>query len=484
LGSANPNKAYGHALIARNTIFLFASKMVGFAAFFLFMIVAANQLGKDRFGALSVAIGYTSMFLILSDLGLSLLVVREIGRNRDTLRDYYSNGSILKIVLSFATLAAAVVLLPLCNYRSETTILIPLILLGMLAFSHTQFLGGLFRGIERMEYEAVMFLIERGVILSAGLVCLYHGGGLMAVGLVFLAARILSLLAGLLSIRRYTGSLRLRYNKGFIRKMIVDAYPFAPFAFLATAYFQIDVFILSLLRAEEEVGLFRAALQLVVVWYIIIEAYSGALLPVLSRAYLDSRENIVPLCRRGLRYMTLAGLPLSIGICILAKEIMTVYKEEFHTAWVALAISAWTILFRLLSGIPSTLLTAVDLQSQRFYVVLIGCILSVVLNVVLISYLGFLGCAISTVATSLFLLIAYWYLAYRAGFAITPDSRTIRACLAGVLMALPVWFCSRFGLYIQVGIGFTVYAAAVLGLGAVDRRELSQVVRIFWKKNP
>jgi len=323
-----------------------------------------------------------------------------------------------------------------------------------------------------------MFVIEKVVILVFGLAWLYAGGGLMGVAAVILAARTLSMASGLFFLRTRIDGLQPRLDPAFAQRMIVDAYPFAPFAFFAAAYFQIDIFVLSLIR-QDEVGLLRAALQLVTVWFIIIDSYSGALLPVLSRAFVESPRNLNETCRRGLRYMTLAGLPLALGISALAREIMTVYKEEFHPAWIALAIAAWAILFRLLTGIPSTLLTAVNRQLQRSYVVAIACALSVALNVLLIRRVGYVGCAITTVVTNVFMLVAYGYLAHRAGFTILPDDRTFRVYLAGALMLGALYLSSPLGLFAKAAIGAVVYGLAVLALRVVSRHEIRQVMRLF-----
>jgi O-antigen/teichoic acid export membrane protein len=472
----------GHSLIAKNTIFLFGSKILGFAGFFYFMIVAANYLGKEDFGRLSTAISYAAIFLVLSDLGLSVLIVREIGRNRNNLGKYYSNGSLLKIILAVITIVVALLVLPVCGYDLDTTRIIPFILLAALALSYVQFLAGLFRGIQHMEYEAVMFVIEKVIILVVGLAWLSSGGGLIGVAVVFVIARVFSTLYGLLSLRIRTHSLRLHLDPPFARKLIAHAYPFAPFAFLATAYVQIDIFVLTLIR-QDEVGLFRAAIQLVTVWSMIGESYSGALLPVLSRAFLECPGNLKGICQRGLRYMTLAGLPISLGIFALAREIVTVYKEEFHQTWVALTISTWTILLCLLAGIPATLLTAINRQSQRSYVVAVACALSIALNVLLINLYGYVGCAITVVITNVFLLIAYWYLAHRAGFTILPDSRTLRIYLAGALMLGAVYLSSSLGLFAKAAVGAGVYGLAVVLLGVVSRHEIRQVMRLFFTRS-
>ncbi len=458
--------------------------MAAFGAVLVFNVAAPNILESDlQWGFLSTAMNYAAMFLVFCDLGLSMLVVREVGRDHGLLRRFYANGVTLKIAIGAITLLIGIVASRLMPYRPETLRLVPWFLLSTILYSFSLFLTGLFRGIERMEYEAIMTVAEKIVILMCGLSWLLSGGGLLGIAFIFLGARAIASGLGLFFLRSRIASIRPAVEVGVLRELLTKIWPFAPFAVFAGLYFQLDIFILSLLRGENAVGIYRVAFQLVVVLLFVVDSYSGALMPVLKRVFMESPQDLVPHCQRAVKWMTLVGVPLSLGISCLARPIMDLlYPGRYPGSWVVLSLTAWILILRFLSAVPATLLTSIDRQMGRFYVVLISTVISIASVMLLIPFLGLVACAITTLIVNSFMLIAYWYLAHRAGFTIIPDGRTLRVYLAGGAMYGALYLSSTLGLFTKTAIGAGVYSLAVLLLGVVSRREIQQVIRLFSHK--
>lgn len=178
--------------------------------------------------------------------------------------------------------------------------------------------------------------------------------------------------------------------------------------------------------------------------------------------------------------MTLVALPLALGISSLAKPIMaSLYQERYPESWIVLAIVPWILLLRFLMEIPAVLLTAINRQLDRFYVVLTASIISIVLTLILVPRLGFKACAITTVVVNVYMLTALWYSAYRAGFKLVPDGKTLRIYVAGGVMFGALCFVSRFGLPLQVLTGAVVYVTAVVLLGVLDREEIRRLTTLL-----
>jgi len=64
----------------------------------------ARHLGPEQFGIMSFVISFVSIFIVLTDFGLTTLMVREVSKDETKLSPYFINGGFLKIVLGIATL--------------------------------------------------------------------------------------------------------------------------------------------------------------------------------------------------------------------------------------------------------------------------------------------------------------------------------------------------------------------------------------------
>ena len=68
--------------VIKNAGVLLFGRLSTYVLYFLFTILAARHLGPEDFGVLSLAIAFTGIFGVFMDIGLNLLIVREIARNK------------------------------------------------------------------------------------------------------------------------------------------------------------------------------------------------------------------------------------------------------------------------------------------------------------------------------------------------------------------------------------------------------------------
>jgi O-antigen/teichoic acid export membrane protein len=55
---------------------------------FFFTVFTARYLGAEGYGVLAFALAFTGIFAVLSDMGLSTLMIREISRNPNLVRKF------------------------------------------------------------------------------------------------------------------------------------------------------------------------------------------------------------------------------------------------------------------------------------------------------------------------------------------------------------------------------------------------------------
>ena len=92
--------------VLRNSAFGMAAQMLIKVLSFGFSILIVRQLGAETFGQYAAVTAFGSMFIFISDLGLSVYTVREIARWRDAadgspqVASLYGNILTLRVLLS------------------------------------------------------------------------------------------------------------------------------------------------------------------------------------------------------------------------------------------------------------------------------------------------------------------------------------------------------------------------------------------------
>lgn len=89
--------------IFKNTGIFFIAQIVNYILAFFYTIYITRYLGPESFGILSFGISFTTIMGVTADLGLSMLAVREIARDKSISSNYTGNLVVIKLVLSSIT---------------------------------------------------------------------------------------------------------------------------------------------------------------------------------------------------------------------------------------------------------------------------------------------------------------------------------------------------------------------------------------------
>jgi len=69
-----------------------AAEIISKIRLFILMIYAARLLGVVSFGKFTFALAFSMLTIILSDLGINTLLIREISRKKDLANKYFINA--------------------------------------------------------------------------------------------------------------------------------------------------------------------------------------------------------------------------------------------------------------------------------------------------------------------------------------------------------------------------------------------------------
>ena len=400
--------------ITRNSILYFIGnifeKIFSLCAIFLI----ARYLGENEFGIFNYALVYTSLFVVLIDLGTESILIREISRNPANSARLIGNSIILKIVLTLCTLILCLIVTFFSHFPGKKAVIIYLMLIN-LVFSpklptlKTPF-EAIFKSRLKAGFPALMNILGSFIFFALVIIMILQKSPLELIvlgyvlsglpGLVFLYIKSRKIIAPEYSI-----------DFGLLRSFLKESLPLALYSLLIGLSNRVDDLMLSWMRSDADVGLYSAAFRLTLPLSFIPVSLAVSLLPVISKLYHDKDETLDKIYQFSLKIMICFVLPFAVVIYTFSENIIRIlYTVRYAPSVNALKILIITQVFLFLNVIMFHFITAVGKQKKGLYVVGVMLIINFILNLFLIPLYGIEGASLATVITEFSALILWiWF---------------------------------------------------------------------------
>jgi O-antigen/teichoic acid export membrane protein len=277
-------------------------------------------------------------------------------------------------------------------------------------------------------------------------------------------------------------SIKLLYDKLFIREILKISWPFAVFAIFQRLYTYLDSVLLSVLAGDVQVGLYQVAFKIIFALQFLPMAFTASLYPALSAYWQHNREQLAITFERAMNYLIIISLPIVFGIFILADNIVLLFKNDYSAAAWPLKISIISLFFIFLNFPIGSLLNACDAQRRNTRNMIIVTILSVTLNLFLIPEFKATGAAITVLATNALMFI----LGLRETNKIIGRLRRqnllifAKALIASAVMAALVFGGRNYcNIFLLTALGGVLYFFILFLLGGFKKADVLSVYNSF-----
>jgi O-antigen/teichoic acid export membrane protein len=460
--------------IAKNTVALFASQMIGTIFALVLSIFIARSLGDVLFGRYSFVIAFTGFFAVFLDLGYDTLLIRDVSRNKSQANRYLNNILMIRSLLSLLIFGIIVVTINVLGYPAEIKNIVYLFSIYILIVSLSTVFRVTFRAFEKMEYDAFIKIFASIIRLSLGFLVLFFGYGLIALGLVFLISAVVNLLISFLICERKIVKSKTEMDFGFLKSTIKIALPLGMLTIFGFVYVKIDRIMLSVMEGDAVVGWYSAASNLILGFVPVPHLFMHALFPLMSYYYVASKDSLKKTYEKAFKYLFILGLPLVIGISLLADRfILLIYGERFSGSILILQILAWDVLLKFLYICSGFVLISTDKQNQMAKIVGCTALLNVVLNLLLIPSYSYIGAAIATIASEVFLLISYIYINYRNSYSIPLHKISAKPIVACAIMGFFIYQFSEINLILLITVSTILYFGLLYTIRGFSKDDMS-----------
>lgn len=458
--------------VAKNTLWLFGQAITGRLLSFLLIIYLARKLGDLNFGTFSFANAFVQIFIIIADLGISSLIIREVARDRENANKYLANGFFVKIILSLLTFGIIFILANILRCSSDTKAVIYLIGLCNILESLGNLFGSFFNAFEKMEYLFLTEIAEKVFLVLFCFIFLSIGYGLTMVAALYLFSGVFYLILNIILLSKKIGRLSFKVNIGFALDLFRKSLPFALGGLLLMFYYYIDAVMLGKMKGEQVVGWYSAGYHLCIALGIISSVFLNAIFPVMSRVFKTSKDSLRNIYEKCFKYLLALGIPISVGGVILGRRIILLfYGNNYFNSILPFQLIVSVIVFSYINSLFGYFLTSADRLGDRNKIFAISAFTNAGLNFVLIPRYSYAGAAIATIASEiLFCIFCIVYIS-RHFFYYLPLRLILKSLFASAMMGIFMRLTININLALLISFSILVYFILLWFFGYFDKED-------------
>jgi O-antigen/teichoic acid export membrane protein len=468
----------------RGAASLFVLQSAGRLAGLAFVVAVTSRVAPDQFGRYSTVAAVVLVANFLADFGTSSAITRRVSRSPAEADDLLAGTLPGSFVLGLVAYGAAVAF-AYAAYSGSTVVDMAIGAAAVPAASVLSSLLGALDGASLIARRARITAVQT-FVTAAGAVPVLLGTSIRWALVALAVAPALSAVLAAVAVRR-AGIWRspLRFDARRMAGLLRSAIPFAVTGGLAALTMRFDVILLSLFRSAAETARYDLALRLLEAAGYLSTALTAPLLFILSRR-LGARDTdgAGRAYKEALRVLYLVGIPISVGLAILARPIITVTAGPGYsgaaTPFAVMAAGQWLTWVIYVQG---SLLMAGDFVRRGLAVVGLVTAVTITLDLAIVPAAGAVGAAIAMLLAWTFAAVALDRFHRRTvGIPTTlPPARIVLPALAMGLAVIPV---RNALLPVPVVVGAAVFAAGVALTGAVTAADVRRLSRVLGRTGP
>ena len=493
--------------IARKILWNTVSQLIGkvfVAVIGVFVIkIITNYLGKTGYGEYSTAYDFVALFIIISDLGLHTIGIREMSRDTANLKKIIGNILTVRIILALLVIFIAGVLAHFIPQYQNSHIPTAVWLVGGVVFLNliAMTISSVLQVYLKMEYSSLASIIGR-VINLAYMVFVVYAWNPTNRDIGFYQMIVAGIIGNgaILAVTWYHASklskIRLEFDFSFIKDMLAKALPYGIALILSAVLFQVGSIALSLFRTKAEVGIYGLPMRMMDAIAIIPLYFMNAVFPPLTRAINRRDGSHEKVIQYAFDFLVIGGLPIVLGAYVLSYPLISIVSSpEFLSNPVqqmfgsdkVLPILILGLLFSFVNSLFGYILIADNRQGKILLRNLIGVFVAVALNVIFVPRFGVKAAAYVNVVTGIYISVSSYFIArHYLKFRLNPKN-ALKAAFCAVVMAACIYFIrepffetlKNKSLFVLIPLGAAIYTVMLFFTGTVTKEMLDIV-----KKKP
>lgn len=476
--------------IIKNIGWLTLSKILVYLLSIITITVVPRYLGVEAYGQLNFVLSFLGIFYILTDLGINTLIFRDVSKDKNKLSSYFNNFLLFKITL-FILVSIIILLITLVLNKPLIVnqlfyLLIAYLFLAVIA----DFLIVFYNSMQENKFYAIYEFFMKFFYVLFLFIVIYFNLKLIGVFLAQLFSLFISVLIIIYFFKRYIQKIDLKYNLRLIKTKLYISWPFALNYLFYNVYFNFDKIFISLITNDTNVGLYSISYSFLGFIMAAVGLISLVFFPVLSKhSFSSSLPNIY---NKYLKLVLLISVPMSLGAILLSKEIISlVFGVSYLGGDLPFKIIMFFCLIYSLNTTFNNLFSTHGYEKYFLKLLFIATISNVVLNIIIIPFLGIVGAALTTLLSEIIILIGSVIFIKRNIPGLKIIDNLIYPLFSGLLMVLGIFVIkiftpngflgNNFDVLIYVLFGSILYVLSILLFRVIRKEDVKEVLSLIKK---
>jgi len=469
--------------IAHNTLIQIIGKIISTFLGLVALGIMTRYFGTDdRFGWYITTITFLQFIGILIDFGLIPVTASLLSEGKIDKERLLQNLLGFRLVTAAVTFGLAPLIALFFPYPIEVKIAIALSSFSFFGVAMNQIFTGYYQTKLKMIIPVIAELIGRIILVIGIYILTILEAGFLPIMTMIMVAGVLTTAILWLQSAKETQT-KPMFDQLVWKTIIIKMWPIAIAIMFNVIYLKGDTLLLTIFRgAGKEVGDYGAAYRVLDLVTQTAMIMMGVMLPLLTSAWTARKKEEFRLhYQQSFNMMMLLALPATIGTALLAEPIMKIVASEkfdYIAAGSALRVLSLAMFGVYLGAIFGHLAVAINRQKQTMWIYISDAILTLTGYLIFIPKFGMMGAAWMTVFSEVYAGVLL-LLVVRRYAQVSLEIKTFAKILfAAAVMGAVLLQLQHIHVLILVIIGALVYGFFLLGLGAVSKQTLIEIVEV------
>ncbi|WP_231717212.1 flippase [Desulfosarcina ovata] len=459
----------------KNFFFLLISNIGGKLLYLYFITYIVKELGPEESGVLFTAQSFTAMFTFLFSLGIDMLIIREIAKDRSKAGLYTGNALLLKTFSSLFSILFILIFASILDYPKDIFQLIIILTIGITIVNFTSTFEQVIKAYEKTDFLAV--------ISFAGMVCrvitlittIRVGLGVFHCAIVIVIFDIIVGVASVFYTYRKNLIAAFQIRKNELTPIIHQALPFTLATIFATVYYRVDTVMISLIQSTDEVTRYHASYRILEGLLIIPNILGSVLFPILSSFHYDKKV-LIDLNRHILKYVMTVSLLLSSVLMVNADSVyILLFSNELNDSVLIFQVLLSSLPVTAFCCASATLFSATGRQHINLIITIIVLVTNIIMNLIVIPRFGALGASATTLTSEVIGII--FHLVYNRDYinVVFFIKESLRPVAASAFMVVSLNWMNLSSLLVNLLAGVLFFTIGLFFVGGIKRSDLTFV---------
>jgi O-antigen/teichoic acid export membrane protein len=465
--------------IAHNTLVQIIGKISSTILGLIALGMMTRYLGQEQFGWYITVISFLGFVGILIDFGLVPVTAQMMSEPKFDKKELFKNLLAFRFVSALILLGLTPLTALLFPYTKEVKIAISFTTISFLAIAMNQVLIGFYQTRLKMHFQAIGENIGR-IVLVVGLILLIKNQAsfLQIMGVVVASSVAYTVFIWARANRESPAG--FAYNPRIWKAIVTKMWPIAIAIIFNVVYLKGDVILLSVFRAQTEVGIYGAAYRVIEILTQLAMMLMGVMLPLLTYSWTrNKKKDFKKYYQQSFDFMMMLAVPMMVGVIVLAEGIMTlVAGHEFATSEQALQILAIAVFGLYLGAVFGHTAVALNKQKKVLWIYITTAIITLIGYLIFIPQYGMFGAAWMTVFSELYAGTLLFFSVKHYSQEKLQIQTFAKIIFASLVMASVLSLLQNLHVLVLVALGGTIYALLLLAFGAISKSTLKEIVSL------